>query len=71
MIIYQLIGLNYYHYVIGVEVKLVEHCNFFCLKLGGFRISATIHLFFKKKSTLQSLSQLLIFVVAEKSFIYF
>ena len=32
MIIYQLIGLNYYHYVVGVEVKSVEHCDFFRLR---------------------------------------
>ena len=32
MIFYRLIGLNYYYYVVGVEVKSVEHCDFFCLR---------------------------------------
>ena len=32
MILYQLIGLNYYYYVVGVEVKSVEHCDFFRLR---------------------------------------
>ena len=36
MILYQLIGLNYYHYVVGVEVKSVEHCDFFRLRWADF-----------------------------------
>lgn len=31
MILHRIIGLNYYHYVDGVEMNLGEHYNFFCL----------------------------------------
>ncbi len=36
MILHQLIGLNYYHYVVGVEVKSVEQCDIFRLRWADF-----------------------------------
>lgn len=32
MIFYLLLGLNYYYYMIWIEIKLVKEYKFFCLK---------------------------------------